>query len=165
MLTLACFAEKQVRHLHQKPQPHILHGHTTYAAPPLPNPNLPAAAPASGVRRGARRKLEMLRMQRGSKLILGQPASMLGGDRCSHEPGWDECVAELVAVFCTLLLGIACFQLAPLSQLLFPRPDGLNNCFSRHEAICQNRQSFLTKFRDRIQRLFPTWAHVSRRAK
>ena len=110
-LSLAHFIEKQIRHLHQQPQPHILHGHTMYAAPPLPNPNLPVAAPASGARRGAGREPETLPMRRDSKVIRGQPAAVLGGDGCSREPGWDKCAAELVAVFCTLLLGIPHFSL------------------------------------------------------
>lgn len=103
-------------------------------------------------------------MKWGSKLICGQATAMLGGDGWCQELCWDECPAELVAVFRTLLFSVPHFQLASLPKLLLPRLGASNNHFSWHKATGQNHHSSLTDCWDRIQRLFPTWAHVSRSA-
>lgn len=156
-LSLAHFTEKQQSHLHQQPQPRILHSPHNIHSPSVAQPK-----PTSGRSsfRSWRGELKTFCVWHSSKLIRGQPTAALGGDGCSREAGWDECAAELVAVFRTFSLSVSHFWLPSPSQLLFPRLGRLNKHSSRHKAPRQNHQGFSTEFRDRIQKLGPMRAEV-----
>lgn len=111
-----------MRHLHQQPQPHMLHGHSV---PLVPNPNLPAW--------GVRRELEALPMQQGAGWFEDTPQLGLGGmDVAVSWAGISEQQSSLLILYpraqCTMFS-------AWLSQLLFQGwldwitiPQGTKQC-------------------------------------